>query len=95
MGSPARAYFCSNGHLLASYGHHEVSFIDDDDEEYPIPCPVCGCDKVDSQWEWGDDDYNQLVPVEAIGFDDEERVDHYGNKYFIKVDKYDVSRLFE
>ncbi len=61
MSTPGRAYFCCNGHLLASYTHDEYG----EDENHTI-CPECLSEDIAIQWEWGDDDYPQFVPIQPI-----------------------------
>ena len=63
MSAPARTYFCKNGHVAANYCHGEHPCGD----ELPENCPVCGYKgKFYCQLEWGDKDYDQLVPTASI-----------------------------
>ena len=98
MSAPARTYFCKNGHVVADYGHGVLGpdFFDDSvEDECPDRCPVCGCSEIRNHHEWGDSDYEQCIPVEPTGQTEVGREDHRGNRYFVLINQYDVSRLFD
>jgi hypothetical protein len=95
MGAPATDYFCKNGHNIGGAPHHCICKLDElSYKDFP-PCPYCGSEQFACQFEWGDDDYKQLVPLEPIKYDDCPFLDHHGNKYFKKIMIYDVKKLFE
>lgn len=95
MGKPATAYFCKNGHLHDQSGHHEYCdtdllfeseyckrYVDPTYSPKEILCKFCG-KKLCCVLEWGDFEYDQVVPTEPIGKDSEGR------------NLYDVSGIFE
>jgi hypothetical protein len=91
MGAPAVTYFCKNGHIVYDAEHHEVYY-----DEMIEKCPICGSTEIASECEWYDDDYGpHIVPYEPIRYEDVQRVDHHGNKYFIQISIYDITGLFK
>lgn len=61
MGLPGRTFFCENGHVVTSYGHHEWG--DDLDDNFAPVCRSCGSSNIRCHTEWGDSDYYQEVPM--------------------------------
>jgi len=97
MGKPATAYFCGNGHLLEDNPHHcfgDYDMMNEDEEGSPV-CPTCGDKTILVTSEWGDETYPQEVPHEPISHDEKEKSDHKGNKYFVQIPVYDISRLIK
>ncbi len=98
MSAGQRTYFCENGHIVYDTMEDEI-FYDDKIEE----CPDCGSKKIKGVYEWYDEDYHPqisgkidfTVPHEPIGEDERRCKDHRGNTYYIKINVYDVSRLFQ
>jgi len=88
---------CSNGHLSYSsdiYG----DFIE---SESPLVCSFCKAPFVfshevdETNGVLFDDNDNELphtipFPFKEIGFDDIWKEDHYGNKYAVKILKYEI-----
>lgn len=66
-------------------------------EENEWKCEVCGSTEEYSTIEWSDPDYWQdeepEVPLAPISYDEVERTDHRGNKYFVRIGVYDISAL--
>ena len=61
MGAPGYAVFCATGHLVKWVVCHEI-----DDKEVKI-CPYCKSQRFYTQWNWGDDEYEQFVSSQCIG----------------------------
>jgi hypothetical protein len=90
MRKVATAYFCGNGHLLDESEQNEYCKYDMK-TSYPL-CEICQNDEIYIQYEWGNLNYEQLVPQNPIGFTpffDNELNETYD------VSIYDVSKLKE
>lgn len=90
MSAPARTWFCGAGHIIASYGHGECGSYKEK--------TVCWCGLAESfcQIEWGNDDNAiQYVPTKPIGADEKKCVDYKGNKFYVLINKYDITKLKE
>lgn len=91
MGIPGRTYFCHNGHIVYSFGHHEWG--EDMDDDWSPKCEICGSTNIQCHTEWGDKDYEQLVPTTPLGGTRSKCNCCNGLGY--NVEKYyDVSKLF-
>jgi len=77
-----------------------ADYCENPPEVWVPSCQHCGSTKLNVICEWDDPDYwdkgdcDVIVPHAPIRHDDEEREDHRGNNYFVKVPIYDVSKLF-
>ena len=89
MGAPGYTTFCSKGHIVLAIAHHHVCM------ESPTQCDHCGSKELRTETEWGDDDYGPfLVPYEPVDSKWHD-VDNDRIQGRVRVDIYDVSRLFE
>jgi len=97
MGKPATDWFCRNGHHVDGAGCHNYCVFDNlfDEEDWVCPhCGIKGHDNFHLITEWNGHIYSSPVPHTPIRNEDVEQHDHYGNKYFVEVPVYDVSKLF-
>ena len=108
MSAPTIDAFCLNGHHVHQYGNMTADF---EGENIPKTCNECGSTKIASQWEWGDNSYEQSVPLKPVKYEEKfERVEedlftffeeayhqftHHNLYRKGKIPIYDVSKLFE
>jgi hypothetical protein len=77
-------FICSNGH----YSVHNCYL------GLPTKCPVCDSTSghthfIDETNGYEENDPSTYpAPSESVGFDDDWKVDHYGNRYAVKIHKY-------
>lgn len=104
MGKPATDWFCRNGHHVDGAGHSCNCVFDDIYENKDWGCPHCGItgrDNFHLVLEWDDPDYwpngdnDVKVSHTPLRHEDKEMKDHLGNKYFVQVPVYNVSKMFE
>jgi hypothetical protein len=97
MGAPGYTTFCENGHIVKSVMHHEIN-----DEEVK-ECQRCSSKKFYTQFEWGDDDYKQLVSMEPKKYEEilgkelmdfvTEKGDKVKGYLVLKIPVFDISKL--
>ena len=95
MGKPATTYWCGNGHMLEDNAHTEFGSYDTWNMDECPECPICKSTKVIMELEWNDPSCESMVPHKPIRHDEVEKTDCRGNKYYIKIPIYNVSKKLE
>jgi hypothetical protein len=86
-------FLCKSGHYW-TMSYSEESFLENRSAPNIYTCPHCGLrpsmyHDVNETNGIDEDDPNTLpAKKKEIGFDDEWRIDHYGNKYAVKIIKF-------
>lgn len=91
MGKPATDWFCENGHHFDSGDHHEFCPTDLNEGQ----CTICGSKQVRVVIEWCDGVDNPVVPFDPASFCIQEKIDFRGNKYYVQLPIYNVTKLFK